>query len=186
MPDYEQLAMDFETEMRRLLLRYIPLTMARSYRDTADTIGVDVAFNLSNPRVRELIETQVIKTTKGTSDTLIEAIRTLMGQSVEEGWSVGQLAAAIREKATDWSKDKAETVAHTELATAYERGNHQAWRESGVVDRKEWILSFNACPQCQEYGGKVIGLEEDFADGIAHPPAHTRCRCATLPVVKAK
>jgi SPP1 gp7 family putative phage head morphogenesis protein len=184
MPDYEQLRLDFEAEMRRVLLRYVPAAMQQAYQDVNDSLSLELAFDLRNPRVRELIETQVFTTAQTTSETLIDVMRTLFQQSVDEGWSVDTLAAALREKATDWSTSKAETVAHTELATAYERGNHQAWRDSGVVDRKEWILSFNACPQCQEYGGKIIGLEDEFADGILHPPAHTRCRCATVAVLK--
>lgn len=37
------------------------------------------------------------------------------------------------------------------------------------------------CPVCGPLAGRLVGLDEPFADGIDGPPAHPRCRCWVVP-----
>lgn len=143
---------------------------------------VQGAFDLDNPFVQTVLD-QLAMQIRGVADTTREDVRALVGRSADEGWSVDELADALRTKFDDWSVNRSQVIARTEAASAYERGNLAAWRASGQVDRKEWLLGPDPCPLCQPLGGMVVGIDEAFADGVEHPPYHPQCTCAISPVI---
>ena len=91
---------------------------------------------------------------------------------------------------------RAETIARTELAHAYNNGNDEAIRqamEQGLMPimEKVWAAataSGKVCPACLELNGKRIGMDDEFSVTIgkrvirtitmAIPPLHPRCMCA--------
>lgn len=88
---------------------------------------------------------------------------------------------------------RADTIAQTELAYAYNRGYdetiHQAM-EQGLMGRmaRRWITARDSdvCPICADMDGVIVDMDSEFdlpTKSIfrgAHqtPPAHPRCRCA--------
>ncbi len=83
---------------------------------------------IDNPNQKWFIE-------QGTRDL----VRGDVAKAVEEGWSTKKLQDAL-EGSYAFSEDRAETIARTEIALADSRGNAIAYKESGVVSGKEWIL----------------------------------------------
>lgn len=163
--------------------RFYPLLMSRAFGDASGVLGIDIAFNLDNPFVQEVLQ-DLAKLVRGVAETTRDEIRALVGRQAAEGWSVEQLADAIRERGITASETRAATVARSETATAYSRGSILAYRESGVVEQIEWITAgSDVCPICQALNGKRAPLGGSFADGIGHPAAHPNCRCAILPIV---
>jgi hypothetical protein len=104
--------------------------------------------------------------------------------AIEEGTSTDDLADQLEENYA-FSEARAETIARTEVATADVEGNLQAYRDSGVVEGKEWILGSEhpdigcECEDAADMG--VVPLDDDFG-GIGDPPAHPNCECDMLPV----
>lgn len=94
-------------------------------------------------------------------------------------------------------RERAYSVARTELATAYNSGAHEATKQAqarGYMGRtvKVWCAAEDErmCPYCGDMDGKEIDMDAEF-DGISsswstklHPPAHPGCRCAALYVEK--
>lgn len=150
-----------------------------AWADAEDDGIVSGAFDLDNPEVQKVLK-DIAKRIKGIDDTTAEAIRAIIGQTE---LSVADKRTMLQEL-MGTTAARAEMIAVTESADAMERGNHLAWRASGVVDRKEWLLGPNPCPECQPLGGKVVGLDDEFAPGVLHPPFHPRCTCATAAVVR--
>jgi hypothetical protein len=78
-------------------------------------------------------------------------------------------------------------IAVTEVTRSYAEGNQIAWKESGVVEGKEWNTANDEivarCPICWPLHGVVIPIGEEFDGGFDGPPAHPRCRCWITPVV---
>jgi SPP1 gp7 family putative phage head morphogenesis protein len=121
-------------------------------------------------------------------ETTRDAIRDLVAQATEEGWSMDTLADAIAADAS-FSDERAMTIARTESATADVQGNMTAYREArdqlGVVVLKEWItagddLVSEDCTANGEQG--PIDLDDEFQSGASAPPEHPNCRCDVLPV----
>ena len=85
--------------------------------------------------------------------------------------------------------DAAEIIARTEANRAYNEGNLDALRQ-GSVERVQWLLSPDACPDCVDAAesapggklGKIIDIDE--ASDVL--PAHPNCRCTWITVLEEK
>lgn len=114
-------------------------------------------------------------------ETTREEVNTLVGQATEEGWSNDELADALEESGA-FSSARAEMIARTETAMADVQGNLAGWKESGVVEGKEWSVSQDeVCDECNALDGVVVPLDGSFPNG--DPPLHPNCRCDVLPVM---
>ena len=79
-------------------------------------------------------------------------------------------------------RQRAETILHTELAHAYNRGAFigvQRAISNGFMGRCEMIWKTSGtnrvCSRCMERKDKVVGHTDD--SGVTLPPLHPRCRC---------
>lgn len=119
------------------------------------------------------------------TDTTRDMLRSTVSDAIEEGWSTDRLKKEVRES-TGFDESRAETIARTEVAFADSEGNMAAYRASGVVSGKEWIIGSehdddDDCDENADAG--IIGLDDAFPDGSDTAPAHPRCVCDVLPVV---
>lgn len=112
-----------------------------------------------------------------------EMLRDTVSEAIDEGWSSQTLAKAVKESHA-FSDGRAMNIARTEIAFADAAGNMAAYRESGVVSGKGWLLGPDSCDVCignAEAG--VIGLDDTFPSGDDTAPAHPHCTCDVIPVV---
>jgi hypothetical protein len=118
--------------------------------------------------------------TDGTRDLLAGDIDT----AFKEGWTTDQLANALEENYA-FSESRANTIARTEIARADMEGSMQAYRDSGVVAAKKWLLAEEPCEICQANAEDgIIDLDELFSSGDDAAPAHPNCECDVSPVVE--
>ena len=82
------------------------------------------------------------------TDTTRVMLRSLIRQAIEGGWSAKRLAAEI-EDADAFSGERAERIARSEVLTASNHGNLAAYKASGVVIGKDWLLGPEACAVCR-------------------------------------
>ena len=115
-----------------------------------------------------------------------DGVRSLVAQAIDGGWSNDRLAQALRD-AYAFSTERAELIATTETAFADESGSMIAYRQSGVVVGKRWLVGNQpvVCEICADNAAQgVIPLGKEFNSGHDAAPAHPRCRCTILPVTK--
>lgn len=87
-------------------------------------------------------------------------------------------------------KDRADTIARTEVIASSNAGQHEAWsqaEEAGLIDADQtmrtWIVTDDdrLCADiCEPLDGAEAALDEPFDtdDGaVMYPPAHPNCRC---------
>lgn len=123
---------------------------------------------------------------KDIGETTRDKVRASVTEGVEKGWSAATLAQDI-EQSSAFSRERATTIARTELANAHVQGNLAGWGAAGVVEKKRWIVGDGCCDDCQDLDGVEVLLEEsfDYADGpVDGPPAHPNCRCDVEPVLE--
>jgi hypothetical protein len=113
-----------------------------------------------------------------------EMLRGDVATAIEQGLSTDDLANELAD-AYGFSDTRAENIARTEIAKADVEGNMTAYRESGVVSGKEWLLGSeheidDECDEAEAMG--VVPIDDDFG-GIGDPPAHVNCTCDVLPVL---
>jgi HK97 family phage portal protein len=133
----------------------------------------------------------------------------VIGDGVAEGETIPQIAKRVQswaiadgdlERAT---KRRALTIARTESQRAGRRAEVEAWKASGVVTGKTWLLAPDPCEFCEaasaSFSENAVGLEDSFygqgseiigKDGgimvadyeaIDGPPLHPNCRCSLQP-----
>ncbi|MEN6476134.1 MAG: phage portal protein [Syntrophaceae bacterium] len=121
------------------------------------------------------------------TDTTRDELRSIISNAIDEGWSTETLKQTIIDS-NGFSPDRAKMIAGTETAFADQNGNLTAYKASGVVHGKSWIMGSehdtgSGC-ECEANAAQgVIGLEDSFQDGSDCPPAHPFCRCDLIPEV---
>lgn len=153
-----------------------------AWDDAVDAGLITGAFNVENESV-QLVLKDIAKRLVGVDETVEGIVQDVIGEASRLGWSVSERAAALMERGVTDSPMRAELIAVTESADAYERGAHLAYAASGQVKGTEWLLGPNPCSECLPLGGKIVPLGEEFAPGVKHAPFHPRCTCATSPVL---
>lgn len=147
---------------------------------------------LANSRAEAYAEKRSAELIKSGADggELIEATRDMIRgtvlSAIEDGWSNDRLKQAITESYA-FSPKRAEVIARTELQMADSAGAMAGYRVSGVVEKKQWLLSNDTeevCDICQDNADAgAIDLDEDFPSGDDAPPQHPQCRCFVVPIV---
>ena len=118
-------------------------------------------------------------------------LQRLISQSIDEGGTIGELTSAIRQSGI-FGESRARMIAVTELTTSFANGNMISWKQSGVVEKKEWRTNndeiVRECPICWPLHEKQADLDEPFehpnGNTYDSPSAHPHDRCWIVPVVK--
>lgn len=159
---------------------------------------------LSQP-VADFLRYHTQETIGSVTETIQLAIREQLAQGVEAGESIGQLTQRVKEVAEDLTDYGAERIARTETARAFMASRVAAWKVSGNVWGKKWLLAPDACEFCRELAKRFndgIPLGKNFfekgdvltlADGqsmkldyaaVGGPALHPQCRCSLISVME--
>jgi hypothetical protein len=107
-------------------------TMKKAFADSAGVMGMDIAWDVANPRVQDTIGGLAERVVM-IDDSTKNMIRAAVARQTREGRTMDQLAADIRAGNTEaFSKSRAVTIARTESAVAYNNAAILAYREVGV------------------------------------------------------
>ncbi len=149
--------------------------------DTMSEDAMDAMLSQANEKAIVWAEKHAADLVTRIDETTREGINDLVGTALQEGWSNDELASAIQD-AEGFSDYRCEMIARTETAFADIQGNLAGFRESGVVEGKQWMVSQDeVCDDCTGLDGVVVGLDSEFPGG--DPPLHPNCRCDVLPVL---
>ncbi|MHB2025138.1 MAG: phage portal protein [Elusimicrobiota bacterium] len=85
------------------------------------------------------------------------------------------------------AETSAKAIARTETNRAYNAGNLDALKQ-GQVERVQWLLAPDACPQCLEAAdagaGETLGKVMGIGDAPDELPVHPNCRCTFISVME--
>jgi len=139
-------------------------------------------FELTNGVIKNiedksmLFAEQVNKTTK-------DKLRKALGEGIASGEGVSELSERVSGVFKTRTKAEAERIARTEVIAASNGAELDAYKQSGVIEKKEWLAEPDACEICASLDGEVVKLNKMFSGGFDYPPAHCNCRCTILPVI---
>lgn len=170
-------------------------SLAKGATRFTDDLGMDVAFDLKNPRAVAYLEAHAGERIAADVDaTTRKYIGTLVTQAADEGWSYDQTAKAITERYSQFAvgqpqahiDSRAHLIATTEATYGYEKGNAlmaQEMAAGGIPMEKAWLTVGDSHVDQEECGPNEeegwIPAEATFQDGSSEPPAHPACRCTT-------
>lgn len=152
-------------------------------------------FNAINTLVRQAALTETM-----TVDELARVIRPCIGLTqrqaqtaknyydnlIAQGYDPKDAQKKQAQYAEMLHRRRAQTIAQTELAFAYNAGADAVVRQNikdgyfkpGVT--KKWLTADDerVCKECGAIDGEKVALDAPFSIGVKLPPAHPLCRCA--------
>jgi HK97 family phage portal protein len=151
-------------------------------------------FSMSNPRVLEYLGTRTAKFGIYVTDTISKDITRELQAAYNAGESIPQIAARI-ENVFDAAENRATMIARTEMVACSNEGALESYRQSGVVQQKQWLAALDERTRESHMmaNGDIVDLEDDFKVGyssgpcpgsIGDPAEDCNCRCSVAPVVR--
>lgn len=174
-------------------------TLGAAYRETVKDfaaqaladVGVEIAFDVFSPRVRDWIATQAAERSKLIVGTTREALKTTLAEGVAAGESSAKLVSRIQATVVDAGRVRANTIARTEIVQASNYATTEAHREAGITER-EWLATQDDRVRDAHMAldGQVVGIDQPFdvggskgmyPGGFGVAGLDINCRCAVLP-----
>ncbi len=167
-----------------------------------DFLGAGGNIDLLTETSIEFLRTDGAELVTSINETTRQQLREALAEGFVEGESIPQLRKRVQQVFSVATKSRAEMIARTEALRASNFATVEAYRQSGVVEAKEWLTERDdrVCPWCLAMDGKVVGLNRSYfkkgdsftVDGktlkfsildVNEPPLHPNCRCTTIPVL---
>ena len=192
---------EMEKKLAKEAKSLIAIVVAEVGQREIDRLGLEVAFDVTNPEVTKWLKEYVPKFSKKLEEVSIEKLRAELIAGIEKGETLPELMRRVNTTYDHWDKIRAERISRSESIRAANAGAKSAYIQSGVVEKIVWIATVDKriCPYCEEMDGRVIGIKENFFDkgdvltvtvdgkkqsmkldysDTPHPPLHTLCRCS--------
>lgn len=149
-------------------------------------IGSHIGFKLDNPRAEKFIESHAAELIYDIDTTTRDSLRKALREGVNAGEgipSIQQRVKAVMGQAKDY---RAEMIARTEVINASNFASQEAWKQSGVVEGKEWLTAVDerVDDECAALDGHIVPINAKFESNTPVPPLHPNCRCTIIPVLE--
>lgn len=160
-------------------------------RDSLQFVGINASLDMTGKRVIEFMEKEALAFIWDVNVKTRGDLKKSLAEGVKLGEGIPDLKKRITGIFDDCKTYRAERIARTETARATMFATDEAYRQSGVVEKREWLVAFDerTCPDCNALSGKRILFGKKFkspAGDVERPPLHVNCRCDLLPIIEEK
>ena len=162
----------------------------RRGRRAGELIGVK--FELTEDVIKK-IDKKSMTFAEQVNETTRKKLKKELGEGITAGEGVPELAERVSDVFKTRRKYEAERIARTEVISASNAAELEAYIQSDVIEKKEWLATMdaNVRPAHADMNGEVVGLNKRFSNGLMYPgdPSGSgdevvNCRCTTLPVIE--
>jgi HK97 family phage portal protein len=163
--------------------------------DALSTVGVNIDFDLENPRVTEFMSEKEIKISQ-INNTTSEKLRNELVEGLQEGEGIPDLSKRIESVYDEATGYRSELISRTEISSSANRGALEGYIQSGVTNQKQWLAALDERTRLdhRQANGQTVDTDKDFtvggysmnAPGDPSAPANQvcNCRCNLLPIVE--
>lgn len=169
-------------------------SVKRGWEIAAGEVGLNQAFDLTDPRVMAIIEGRKVRI-KGASVQTRNRMRHEIAIGVSKGESVDTIARRIKRKFGEERRGQAKTIARTEPASGFSCARNEVFTKVGITET-EWLSARDDLvrnPLNSEFNHAIDGetalMGDPFTNDLMFPldPAGApgnviNCRCVALPV----
>lgn len=198
----DKMKLNVSTETERMM-KYLRPTMIEMMREQArlafQIVGVQRSLDSATKagqtflqRITEYFEVRAFRFSTEVSKVTNEKLQDQFKEGVGAGESIPQLKKRISSMFDDMAAYRSERIARTETIRGTNFATEEAYKESGVVEGKEWLATRDerTDEECIQYDGKVIPLGDNYQskgdngyEAVPYPPIHVNCRCTLIPVI---
>lgn len=166
-------------------------------------------FFMQTPAIQKYLKKDGVKFLASINEETADQLRDSLAEGIGKQESIPQLKERVSVIYEDARGFRATRIARSEVLRATNFATEQAYRQSKVVEKKEWLTAKDerTCPWCAPMDGKTLDLngafyeEGDTAVGtndkgkkvylkinvadVKYPPLHPNCRCTLIPVISS-
>lgn len=125
-----------------------------------------------------LHENSLSKLTGELNATSIDRLQNALADAWDAGGDYNTMVAAIQDTFDDFSDKRADLIAQTEAADAYNAGRADTAAALGYNEKSWETESGEPCPVCEDNEAQEwIDIDEKFDNGDDAPTAHPNCLC---------
>lgn len=191
---FDQVASDTSAPLVRRLDLELPRALSAGGGSAHLDLAVEGAFDVRHPDAVNWLADRSADRVAGINNTTKSRLRTILSNAADEGWSWQRTARQIEQTFQGFStpstlghlRTRAELVAVTELAEAYEFGQGVVRADliaKGLVVEKAWLTvgDDRVEAHCRSNAGEGwIDATGSFPSGASAPPDHPGCRCSSM------
>lgn len=166
--------------------------------------GDDTAEFLLTAPFKQILERGTEQMASTVNELTLEKLNTTLTEGVQAGEALGKLEARVNGVFDNLEGYRSEMIARTETLKSSNLATQWGYQQTGFVTGKQWVVNPDACPQCEEFEGRSVPLEDAFLekgesytytdedgktqeakneyDTVETPPLHPNCRCTIVPV----
>jgi len=188
----------FSTEYDAIIQEISRGSFEKAYGLGIESVGIETTFSLTNVRAMDSLSKR-IRAIKEINETVREQLLTTMQPILKEGLReglaydtvAGKLAEAARGVLNN-AKNRAKTIARTEINGAMNQARYDTMKETGI-EKHRWTTSLDSNVRDSHVmlEGQVRTVDEYFDNGLQFPhdpagdPAEViNCRCIAVPVTE--
>lgn len=192
----------WEMELKKLMIPFESRTLASGGRAAIGSVSKR-DFDVLNPEVINALEKHREGAVRKISDETAKNLRASLAAGLAEGDTIPDLRKRVVNVFEGAERYRATRIARTETIWAWNEGAVQGYKQSGIVEKKQWLSSADSrtCNFCPTMDGKTKSLDVYFFDkgdtltvgesslsfeyeDVGHPPLHPSCRCTIVPVIE--
>ena len=161
------------------ILPFLRNVLAERGRRVLQELGIRDELDLRTDPVAEWLEEEGL-ILKNINEYTKERLVATLGEGITKGEGVTELTERVKEVFAIADTSRAEKIARTETLRAANFATLESYRQSNVVEGKEWVTALDerTCPYCAPMNGKIVALGEQFETGldlVDSPPVHPNC-----------
>lgn len=161
-----------------------------------DAYRLGISFDLSRPVVQEWIDARLSLWTTLTNEETARLLNQEVVAALDAGESIRDMQGRVEKVFNYGDVVRSERISRTEMLSASNKGALEAYRQSGVVERKRWLATRDSRVRDAhaEANGQVVALDVPFlvmgesvmTPGEGSPANSINCRCTIVPLLEAR
>lgn len=157
-------------ELTGVIQRFYAEILFASWEYLNLELGETVSFSENDPIVTQLLGEAGVRI-QDIHETTLQSLQELLQDAYANGWSVDDLVEhGLRDLIEETYRNRARTIARTEIGTAQNNGTVLRYGRAGVKFVEVFDNGFdNSDPECKRLAGTIQTLEWARANPLQHP-----------------
>jgi HK97 family phage portal protein len=173
-------------------LQLMEFALSQKAKEEIEQYALGIDFNLYEPRVVAWLREKAFKFADEVNQTTESALRKTLEEAVKAGESISDVEKRIADVFDIARGSRTQTIARTEVISASNKGAFEAYKQSNVVEKVEWISTRDEkVRDLHQIDGEAVDVGAKFSNGLQFPgdPAGDaanviNCRCGIAPITK--
>jgi len=160
------------------ILPYIEEFLYESGKESLLNIAPQENFTMNADRIKDFIQKRAKFFSESITNTTLTGLEKTLSEGISSGEGIVSLMERVESVYDDFPSYRSELIARTEATVANNEGILESFKQSDVVNGKEWISAEDSRvrPEHAMLDGEIRKNGETFSNGLQYPQ-EPNCRC---------